>query len=466
MKSRATSRKIVHRSKQRLHGSIVKMRRRARSKEVEVTSPVIRELFETGFAQGYQEGRQAGFDRYGIAFEGTSIVIPTYNQLSLLRQCIHSILWSTTVPFEIIVVDNASTDGTAAYLQSLGGQVRYRVLETNRGFAGAINVGMMMAKGRTILLLNNDTIMCENLLSNMLICLTSDDSIGMVGPITNNISGSQRISVPYHSISRMPVFARKNNNSNPARWRDTDLLIGFCLLFRRDLFEEVGYLDEGFEIGNYEDNDYCARVQALGKRLVVAEDAFIHHIGSVSIKAVGRRMVQVNEQNQRFFSHKWPNLKLWLNELKEHNQTEQGRLPHLSILYPENIVVKGLDATPYWIENGVRRPIVGEVLLPVIQVSQIDLRRWPVDEPIVVEEAIFRWHGYHHTTEWEVGIVMCTDGTMYHIEHKQLRPILGAAALQSWNLHLKPTRTISVEQANRFPHGLPIIALAVLRSRL
>ena len=244
---------------------------------------------------------QAGIQRFPTILEGTSIVIPTFNQLGVLRQCIESIFKHTDVPYEIIIVDNASTDATLSYLQGLGGQIRYRVLDSNRGFAGAINVGMMMAKGSTIVLLNNDTLVTPNWLTNMLACLNSDDNIGMVGPVTNYISGSQKIAVPYGTCGYAPFAILRHNRPDPAKWRRSDRLTGFCLLFRRALFEGVGYFDEGYEIGNFEDDDYNIRVRLLGKTMVVAEDTFIHHYGSVSMKALGDEFQTVNDRNQYYF---------------------------------------------------------------------------------------------------------------------------------------------------------------------
>ncbi|MBO9599168.1 MAG: glycosyltransferase family 2 protein [Cohnella sp.] len=420
--------------------------------------------YNQGYEQGYQLGVQTGIQRYPVPFEGTSIVIPTYNQLALVKQCIETIRWHTPEPYEIIVVDNASTDGTRGYLQSLNGEVRYRVMDKNHGFAGAINAGLMMAKGRTIVLLNNDTLVTENWLSNMLRCLNSDETIGMVGPVTNYISGIQLVKVPYDKLSEMPEFARRNNRPDPSRWRETDTLIGFCLLLRRELFEEVGYFDEGFEIGNYEDNDYSVRVRLLGKKLIIAQDCFIHHIGSVSIKAVGNRMVKVNNQNELFFNRKWPKL----GELMETIHAHSGpRTAGATSLYPERIVVRGIGANSYWIEQGRRRPVEGVLNLPAVRVSQIDLRRWPIGEPIQADEAQRRWHGQQEGADGEGScIVRMPDGTVYYVEGNVIRRLHGEAALLGWELHKKPERTLSDARVSELSAGLPIIPPPVMKQSL
>lgn len=422
--------------------------------------------FNQGYEQGYQLGVQTGIQRYPVPFEGTSIVIPTYNQLALVKQCIETIRWNTPEPYEIIVVDNASTDGTRAYLQRMSGELRFRVMDRNYGFSGAINAGLMMAKGRTIVLLNNDTLVTENWLGNMLRCLNSDESIGMVGPITNYISGIQMVKVPYDTLSEMPEFARRNNRPDPSRWRETDLLIGFCLLLRRDLFEEVGYFDEGFEIGNFEDNDYSVRVRLLGKKLMIAQDCFIHHIGSVSIKAVGDRMVKVNNQNENFFNRKWPKLGELMDTIHAHSGLRH-RTESTTSLYPERIVVRGIGADYFWIEQGRRRLVEGVVNVPVVKVSQIDLRRWPIGEPIQADEAQRRWYGQYDGLDGETsGIVRMPDGTVSYIEGNVIRRLHGEAALQGWELHGKPERMLADARISELQAGLPIIAPPVMKQTL
>ncbi|WP_372632117.1 glycosyltransferase family 2 protein [Cohnella sp.] len=419
-----------------------------------------------GFGDGYREGVQSGLQSYPILFEGTSIVIPTYNQLNLVKPCIESIFDHTDLPYEIIVVDNASTDGTAAYLQDLGGQVRFRVLEKNLGFAGAINVGMMMSKGSTIVLLNNDTLVTENWLDNLLACLNSDETIGMVGPMTNYISGEQKIDVPYTDIADMPAFAKEYNQSNPSKWRRVDRLTGFCLLFRRELFEAIGYFDEGFEIGNFEDDDYNIRVRLMEKSLVMAQDTFIHHFGSVSMKALGDRFQEVNDRNQQYFMDKWRNPYEWIQQVRSQLALTQGIPLHAASFFPERIVVQGIGANYYWVEQGQRRLVEGSITFPAVRLSQIDLKRWPLGDPISVQEVEARWRGLDGASGWESGVAQLEDGTLFYAENGKARRIVSASVMRSWQLHLKPARTISVEQLAEAEEGLPIIAPPALKQVL
>ncbi|WP_238162656.1 glycosyltransferase family 2 protein [Cohnella sp. AR92] len=420
--------------------------------------------YDQGFAEGYREGVQSGIGSFPAGFEGTSIIIPTFNQVDMLKQCVESIMDNTDLPYEIIVVDNASTDGTEGYLRGLGGQVRYRVLESNKGFSGAINRGMMMAKGDTVLLLNNDTLATERWLDNLLDCLRSDERIGMVGPVTNYISGDQQIKVPYTDIKDMPAFAREYNTPNSAKWRRTDRLVGFCLLFRRSLFQEVGYFDEGFELGNFEDDDFNIRVRMTGRSLVVAEDTFIHHYGSVSMKALGDRFKQVNDKNEHYYMDKWPNPYESIHQvLKSLQETGQTSLDS-SALFPNGVLVQGLGATPYWIEDGGRRPVEGALALPITRLSQIDLLRWPIREPISAAEVELRY--YSLSLQDKAGFAKLQDDTYYRLEGSVARKIISRSAVRAWNLDHRPVRLLEPEELIRCTEGLPIIAPPQLKQVL
>lgn len=446
-----------------------------------------RNWYRTGFDTGFETGTRLGRESFGSLFDGTSIIIPTYNQLAYLKSCIESIVDHTDLPYEIIVVDNASTDGTADYLHSLSGQVRYRLLDSNRGFAGATNMGLMMAKGQSLLLLNNDTIVTDHWLENMLTCLNSDPLIGMVGPVTNYISGSQQIEVPYGNVEEMHEFARDFNRSDSTKWHVTDRLTGFCLLFRRELLERTGYLDEGYAIGNFEDDDYNVRVRLQGYLLVVARDTFIHHFGSVSIKALGSELAAVNQNNSGYYSEKWGNpheLIEQVNTLRRNGaqaRTEaaalsasdpppatSSALPSETAFFPQGVAVRGVREQVFWVEHGQRRPIIGEWPFPSTRVSQVDLLRWPIGDPISAAEAESRWHG--QPPEYEHGPMdgsaLSPDGRLFMVEQGMKRRLATRAAAEFWGLQMRTHRIPSEEEWAGMPEGLPIIAPARVSANL
>jgi GT2 family glycosyltransferase len=234
----------------------------------------------------------------------TSIIIPTHNSLSLLEQCIYDIRRFTNTPFEIIVVDNGSTDGTLAYLKRE--EIIFISLPTNRGFCIACNAGLRIASGDGLLLLNNDVIVSRRWLSNMLACLSSSEEIGIVGPMTNFASGIQQHPLDYTTVDQFHQITMESNRPDPNKWRSVNRIIGMCFLFKRQLLESIGYLDEQYSPGHFEDDDYCYRARLKGYRLMIAGDTYVHHHGSVSFSKYGKQALSVLiHTNRRKFMDKW-----------------------------------------------------------------------------------------------------------------------------------------------------------------
>ena len=137
----------------------------------------------------------------------TSIIILTYNKLEYTKQCIESIREFTEKDsYELIVIDNNSTDETPKWLEEQEDIIAI-LNEDNKGFPKGCNQGMEIATGDNILLLNNDTVVTKNWLENLTTALYSDESVGAVGPVTNNCSNFQNIAVNYNNLEEMKVFA-------------------------------------------------------------------------------------------------------------------------------------------------------------------------------------------------------------------------------------------------------------------
>lgn len=235
----------------------------------------------------------------------TSIIIVTHNQLSYTHQCIESIQLYTDEPYELIFVDNGSTDGTPDYLKNIS-EAQVILNDENLGFPAAVNQGIDRANGSNIVLLNNDTIVTTGWLHHLLAALSTDKTIGLVGACSNNVSGPQQVTAGYAQLNELDGFAWDRGQALAGRITDLERLVGFCMLIRREVIDDLGKLDEQFGIGMFEDDDYCQRARSAGYRTVVAEAAFVHHFGSVTFKATGINFSQLLTDNQQKYEKKWP----------------------------------------------------------------------------------------------------------------------------------------------------------------
>lgn len=239
-----------------------------------------------------------------------SIIIVTYNNLVFTRLCLTSVLASTIYPnSEIIVVDNGSTDDTITYLHQLTqlyGHVRILRNDNNRGFAFANNQGLMMARGDVLVLLNNDTIVPPGWLADLLKHL-EDPTVGVVGPVTNRICNEAQIDVPYHTYGEFVQFAQEYTQAHAGELFEIRMLAMFCMAMRWDVFKRVGPIDERFEVGMLEDEDYSMRVRAAGYRVVCAEDAFVHHFSQASFGTLipSGEFQRLYDTNRQRFEDKW-----------------------------------------------------------------------------------------------------------------------------------------------------------------
>ncbi len=171
----------------------------------------------------------------------------TYNKLEYTKLCIDSIRkYTKSGTYEIIVVDNNSTDDTKEWLKEQN-DIKLILNNENLGFPGGCNVGIKIAqKDNDILLLNNDTVVTPRWLENLKKCLYSDEYVGAVGAVTNNCANYQAIKTEYESIDEMIAFANKYNISDLSKWEQKVRLIGFCMLIKRVAIDKIGLLDEKF----------------------------------------------------------------------------------------------------------------------------------------------------------------------------------------------------------------------------
>lgn len=277
----------------------------------------------------WQKRHEATLGALVAGYSQVSIIVVTYNNLELTRQCLFSIINDTTYPnYEIIIVDNHSGDGTQDFLNDFAtGRPNVSLVfnNDNLGFAAANNQALRVASGDFLILLNNDTVVTAGWIDGLLRHLR-DESIGLVGPVTNSIGNEAKIDVSYTDIGQMPDFAETYVSQRRGIAFDIGMLAMFCVAFRRDTFERVGYLDERFGIGMFEDDDYSKRVRQHGHRLVCAEDVFIHHYGQASFGKLidNGEYDELWKKNQAYYESKWGP---WEPHRKRRHPEQRGHLP-------------------------------------------------------------------------------------------------------------------------------------------
>ncbi len=213
-----------------------------------------------------------------------SIIIPLFNRAELTEQCLVNLAEVTQgVSYEVVLVDNASTDATSTLLGSLGGDVQVIRNDVNRGFAAACNQGARAAHGRHLVFLNNDTIPLQGWLEPLLAELDADPRAAVVGSKLLFADGTVQhagvaftrdLPIPYHLFYRADASLPLVN-----RRRELQCVTAACMAVRRATFEAVGGFDEGF-VNGYEDVDFCLQVRQRGEKVVYQPQSTLYHLES------------------------------------------------------------------------------------------------------------------------------------------------------------------------------------------
>jgi GT2 family glycosyltransferase len=236
-----------------------------------------------------------------------SVIIVNWNTHDLLRGCLASIINETSTSYEIIVIDNASSDASCAMVSAEFPSATLIANTANRGFAAANNQGLAVARGRNVLLINPDTIMLDRAIDRMLNWLDAHPDVGCVGcqilegpgviqqtcfadPSPKNLliaeAGLQRLArwIPAFGRSWYLDWDRRTE-------REVDVVSGMFMLVPRVVLEKVGPLDEAFFV-YAEEADWCRRISKAGWRCVFAPVAQIIHLdgGSKSTAQIRAKM--------------------------------------------------------------------------------------------------------------------------------------------------------------------------------
>lgn len=220
------------------------------------------------------------------------VVILNWNGMDVTPRCLDSILRSSSPPDQIVVVDNASTDGSADHIRGRYPQVALIVNDSNLGFAEGNNVGIRYLLERAfdlVLLLNNDTVVDPDCLRELKRAAETQPAAAY-GATIYELSAPGRIWYSGGSISRLTLEARHETApaDAPGTPRPTDFITGCCLMFRSDALRRIGLLDRDF-FAYYEDVDWCLRAKAADERLLYVPAAVVRHDVSHSFRRAGTR---------------------------------------------------------------------------------------------------------------------------------------------------------------------------------
>lgn len=239
-----------------------------------------------------------------------SIVLPVHDQVAYTRNCLEWL--ARTAPgelYELVVVDDASTDDTPALLAQLEGDVRVVTMRENVGFVAACNEGAAAARGKYLLFLNNDTAPQENWLTSLVETAEADPEVGAVGARLVFPDGRlQEAGGIIFADGTGWNFGRGDHPFRPEYDRpcEVDYCSGAALLVRRDLFEQLGGFDPRYRPAYYEDTDLCFGIRSLGKRVVYCPRSIVVHYEGISNgtdPAAGFKRYQ--ERNRPIFVEKW-----------------------------------------------------------------------------------------------------------------------------------------------------------------
>ncbi|MCC2643005.1 MAG: protein of unknown function, putative Glycosyl transferase [Nitrospira sp.] len=233
-----------------------------------------------------------------------SIIIPVWNNIDLTKQCLSALADMTDgVNYEVVVVDNGSTDGVQDFLRTLGGDVQVIRNQENLGFAKACNQGAKAARGEFLVFLNNDTIPLKGWLAALVKEVRRHADVAVVGSKLLYEDGTvQHAGVAFSREYFLPYHIYRGLDAQAAcvsRRRELHCVTAACMLVRREVFELVGGFDEGYRNG-FEDVDLCLKIRERNWKIVYQPESLLYHLES---RTAGRKAH--DGDNSRLLMARW-----------------------------------------------------------------------------------------------------------------------------------------------------------------
>ncbi len=240
----------------------------------------------------------------GASIRQVSVVIVTKNQSECLKKCLNSIV-TTILPdlYEIVVIDNASTDGTTDWLSDIEG-ITYCRFDEDQGYTKACNSGIKLCNAyNDIFLLDADTMLIDNTFFYLMLGLYSSESVGAIGGVTNEYINHQKMKIEAGNLEDAIKEATTVNCPMQDALEKMLYVSDHAILISRSAIDKVGIFDDRFSPNQYEDKDFCVRVNMAGMSVLLCMNSYI-------FKFMDRGLIygdkkEVTDKNKEVFRSKW-----------------------------------------------------------------------------------------------------------------------------------------------------------------
>ena len=235
-------------------------------------------------------GLQNGFrKRWESSVKTCDIAIPVWNELESTKKCVERLKGFTRYPYRLTVVDNGSGNLVKGYLEGIKKDfLSYRLIrnEENLGFVKAVNQAMALSDADYFCVLNNDAYVSDGWLKDLIETVESGPgNIGLANPTSN-------------------IFGKSAPDGSAGEFQELDSCKGFCLLIKKEVIEKIGFFDEIFGMGYFEEKDFSRRAIEAGFICVRAKSSFVSHKDRLSFNKLKNRD-EIFQRNELIYNERW-----------------------------------------------------------------------------------------------------------------------------------------------------------------
>jgi len=229
------------------------------------------------------------------------IVLTVFNNIKLTADCLNSVVRWFRPQDKLIIVDNGSNNETRDFLVGFAAKnanvpIEIIRIQVNQGFLAAANAGLKKSRNKAVCLLSNDTVVTRGWLDRMCGLLEKEQRIGIVNPMSTTFG-------LYPAIGQTPDDVADTIAVKQGRYTESASCVGFCMLIKREVINAIGFLDEVYADGYFEDTDFCRKAIAAGFICAIAQDAYVWHREHSTFQTGERE--KLFAVNRNIFEKRW-----------------------------------------------------------------------------------------------------------------------------------------------------------------